>query len=115
VAPHADSGFHGLEDFCASGTLSGEVRYDGAEGADGLTSQVLDAEVHGLPPDTVVYVDWSNDHIRGYIIGDFKTGADGQPIPSSMHVSRLGEVRGVELVLESTSIPPVVLGRLEPC
>jgi hypothetical protein len=76
---------------------------------------LLAVAVTGLPRDNVVYVDWSNDHVRGYIIASFKTNSAGMPIPSSVSVGRLAEVRGVEMVLESVSIPPRVFGRLKPC
>jgi hypothetical protein len=108
-----ESGYRGREDFCAGGPLSGHVLYDGAAGQ--LVPSVLTVAVAGLFPDTLVYVDWSNDHIRGYIIGSFKTDSAGKPIPSSVSMGRLAEVRGVEMVLESVSIPPTVFGRLEPC
>ena len=112
VLPPED-GYQGIEDFCAVEPLSGHVVYDGTAGQ--LVPGVLTAAVAGLPPDNVVYVDWSNDHIRGYIIGSFKTDSAGTPIPSSVRIGRLAETRGVELVLESVSIPPTVFGRLEPC
>jgi hypothetical protein len=43
------------------------------------------------------------------------TDPAGSPIPSSVIIGRLAEMRGVEMVLESVSIPPTVFGRLEPC
>jgi hypothetical protein len=108
-----ESGYRGLEDFCAGAPLSGHVLYDGAAGQ--LVPSVLTVAVAGLPPNSVVYVDWSNDHIRGYIIASFKTDSAGAPIPSSVGADRLAEVRGAEMDLESVSIPPRVFGRLEPC
>ena len=76
---------------------------------------MLTLDVAGLPPNSVAYVDWSNDHIRGYIIASFRTDSAGTPIPSSVSLGRLAEVRGVEMVLESVSIPPTIFGRFEPC
>jgi hypothetical protein len=108
-----ESGYRGQEDFCAGAPLSGHVLYDGTAGQ--LWPRVLTVAVTGLPRDSVAYVDWSNDHVRGYIIASFKTDSAGMPIPSSVSVGRLAEVRGVEMVLESVSIPPTVFGRLEPC
>jgi hypothetical protein len=108
-----EAGYRGLQDFCAGTPLSGHVLYDGTAGR--LMPSVLTAAVARLPPDSVVYVDWSNDHIRGYIIASFKTDSAGAPIPSSVSMGRLAETRGVEMVLESVSIPPTVFGRLEPC
>jgi hypothetical protein len=108
-----EAGYRGLQDFCAEAPLSGHVLYDGRAGQ--LVPGVLIAGVAGLAPDDMVYVDWSNDHIRGYIIASFKTDSAGAPIPSSVSMGRLAETRGVEMVLESVSIPPTVFGRLEPC
>jgi hypothetical protein len=108
-----EAGFRGLEDFCAGAPLTGHVLYDGTAGQ--VVPGILTAAVGGLPPNSAVYVDWSNDHIRGYIVGAFKTDSAGTPIPSSVRMSRLAETRGVEMVLESVSVPPTVFGRLEPC
>jgi hypothetical protein len=108
-----EAGYRGLQNFCAGAPLSGHVLYDGTAGQ--LVPSVLTAAVAGLPPDIVVYVDWSNYHVRGYIIASFKTDSAGAPIPSSVSMGRLAETRGVEMVLESVSIPPTVFSRLEPC
>ncbi len=107
------AGYRGLEDFCAGAPLTGHVRYEGTAGKLGPGSLTL--AVGGLPPNSVVYVDWSNDHIRGYIIGSFTTDSAGTPVQSSLSMGRLAETRGVEMVLESVSVPPTVFGRLEPC
>ena len=107
------AGYRGVEDFCASGPLSGHVLYDGT--AAQLVPSVLTVATTGLPPSTPVYVDWSNDSIRGYLIASFQTDSAGAPIPSSVHMGRLAEVRGVEMVLESTTVPPTIFGRLAPC
>lgn len=109
----SEAGYRRREDFCAGAPLSGHVLYDGTAGQ--LVPGVLTVAVAGLPPDNVVYVDWSNDHIRGYIIASFRTDSAGTSIPFSVSMGRLAEVRGVEMVLESVSIPPTVFGRLEPC
>jgi hypothetical protein len=108
-----EAGYLGVEDFCGSGPLSGNVLYNGTEGR--LVPGVLTVAAAGLPPNVPVYVDWSNNYIRGYIIASFKTDPVGTPIPSSVNIGRLAEVRGVEIVLESTTVPPTVFGRLEPC
>lgn len=107
------AGYRAVENFCASVPLSGHVLYDGSAGQ--LVPSVLTVAIRGLPPDSGVYVDWSNDHIRGYIIASFSTDSTGMPIPSSVSMGRLAEVRGVEMVLESVTIPSTVLGRLQPC
>ena len=107
------TGYRGFENFCASAPLSGHVLYDGSAGQ--LVPSVLTVAIGGLPPYSGVYVDWSNDHIRGYIIASFSTDSTGMPIPSSVSMGRLAEVRGVEMVLESVTIPPTVFGDLQPC
>jgi hypothetical protein len=108
-----EAGYRGREDFCAVTPLSGHVLYDGTAGQ--LVPGVLTVAVADLPPDSEVNVDWSIDDIRGYIIASFKTDSAGTPIPSSVSMGRLAEVRGVEVVLESVDIPLTVFGRLEPC
>ena len=109
----SQAGFRGVENFCASAPLSGHVLYDGMAG--NLVPRALTVAIGGLPSDSGVYVDWSNDHIRGYIIASFSTDSTGMPIPSSVNMSRRAEVPGVEMVLESVTVPPTVFGRLEPC
>ncbi|HWF16368.1 MAG TPA: hypothetical protein VG244_09330 [Acidimicrobiales bacterium] len=113
IADIPEAGYRGVENFCASGPLSGHVFYSGTEGQ--LVPSVLTVAIAGLPPNVPVYVDWSNNDIRGYIIASFKTDPMGTPIPSSVIMGRLAEVRGVEMVLEGTTVPPTVFGRLEPC
>jgi hypothetical protein len=77
--------------------------------------RVLTVVIGGLPPDSGVYVDWWNDDIRGYIIGSFSTDSAGTQIPFSVSRGCLTELRGVEMVFESVTIPPTVFGRLQPC
>jgi hypothetical protein len=106
------AGYRGFENFCAVAPLTGTILYDGTSG--GLT-HVLTVTVGGLPPDDEVNLDWSNNHVRAPVIASFETDSAGTAIPSSVDVSRLGEVRGVEIVLSASSVPNPVLGRLEPC
>ena len=49
------------------------------------------------------------------MIASFETDSLGMAIPSSVNVARLGEVRGVEIVLTAAIVPNPVLGRFEPC
>lgn len=107
-----ESGYRGIENFCAVAPLTGTIHYDGTSGS--LTG-VLTVRISGLPANDEVNVNWSNDHVRVPVIGEFKTDAKGTSIQSSVIVSRLGEVRGVEVVLAAANIPNPVLGRLEPC
>ncbi len=107
-----EAGYRGIEDFCAVAPLTGTIHYDGTRG--GLTDD-LTVSVGGLPSNDAVNVNWSNDHVRVPVIASFETDSRGLAIPSSVNVGRLGEVRGVEVVLTAASVPNPVLGRLEPC
>jgi hypothetical protein len=71
--------------------------------------------VGDLPPNDEVFVNWSNDKVRVPVIASFETDSKGTAIQSSVDLLRLGEVRGVEIVLSAASAPNPVLGRLEPC
>ncbi|HEX4175618.1 MAG TPA: DUF4232 domain-containing protein [Acidimicrobiales bacterium] len=106
------AGYRGFENFCAVAPLTGTILYDGTSGR---LTHVLTLTVSGLPPDDEVNVNWSNDHVRAPVIASFKTDSGGTAIQSSLDVARLGEVRGVEIVLTASSVPNPVLGRLEPC
>ena len=107
-----EAGYRGIESFCAVAPLTGTIHYDGTSG--GLIG-VLALSVGGLPPNDEVFVNWSNDYVRAPVIASFKTDSKGTAIQSSVDVGRLGEVRGVEIVLSAASVPNPVLGRLEPC
>jgi hypothetical protein len=107
------AGYRGVGYFCTSATLSGQVLYNGTVGQ--VVPSVLTVAISGLPPDRGVYVDSSNDHIRGDIIAFFSTDSAGTSIPSSVNTGRLAEVRSVEIVLESVTNPPTFFGRLQPC
>jgi hypothetical protein len=106
------AGYRGIENFCAVAPLTGTIHYNGSSG--GL-SGVLTASVGGLPPNDELNVNWSNNYIRVPVIADFRTDSNGNAIQSSVDVGRLGEVRGVEIVLTAANVPNPVLGRLEPC
>ncbi len=110
--PPPQAGYRGLENFCAVEPLTGTIFYDGTSGT---ITHALTVTVGGLPADDEVNVNWSNDHVRAPVIASFGTDANGTAIPSSVEVRRLGEVRGVEIVLSAASVPNQVLGRLEPC
>ena len=107
-----EAGYRGMENFCAVAPLTGTMHYDGTSGD---LAGALMVGVSGLPPNDEVNVNWSNDHVRVPVIASFETDARGIAIPSSVDVGRLGEVRGVEIVLTAASAPNPVLGRLEPC
>ena len=107
-----EAGYRGIENFCAAAPLTGAIHYEGTSG--GLTG-VLTVNVGGLPPNDAVNVNWSNDHVRVPVIASFEADSKGAAIQSSVDVRRLGEVRGVEIVLTAARVPNPVLGRLEPC
>lgn len=106
------AGYRGVETFCAVAPLTGNIYYDGTSGD--LTG-VLTVSVSGLPPNDEVNVNWSNDYVRAPVIAGFMTDSAGKSVPSSVRVSRLGEVKGVEIVLTAASVPNPVLGHLVPC
>jgi hypothetical protein len=105
-------GYRGIEDFCALAPLTGTIHYDGTSG--GLIG-VLTVSVGGLPPNDEVFLNWSDNYVRAPVIASFQTDSEGTAIQSSVDVGRLGEVRGVEIVLSAASVPNPALGRLEPC
>ena len=107
-----EAGYRGIENFCAVAPLTGTIHYDGTSGR---LAGVLTVSVGGLPPSDAVNVNWSNDHVRVPVIASFETDPQGLAIPSSLDVARLGEVRGVEIVLTAASVPNAILGRLEVC
>jgi hypothetical protein len=106
------SGYRGTENFCAVAPLTGNIHYDGASGE---LAGVLTVTVGGLQPDEWVYAAWSNDYVRSPVIAVFRTDSNGTAVQASVDVERLGEVRGVEILLLAESVPNPVLGRLEPC
>jgi hypothetical protein len=110
--PQLEAGYRGMENFCAVAPLTGTIHYDGTSAP--LTG-VLTLRVGGLPPNDAVFVNWSDDHVRVPVIASFETDSEGSAIQPSVDVDRLGEVRGVEVVLTAASVPNPVLGRLEPC
>ena len=105
-------GYRGIENFCAVAPLTGTIHYDGTSG---VLIGVLFVSVGGLPPNDEVFVNWSNNHVRAPVIASFETDSQGSAIQSTVDVGRLGEVRGVEVVLSAASVPNPALGRLEPC
>jgi hypothetical protein len=102
--------YGGREDFCAVAPLTGHILYDGTTG-----SAVLTLSAGGLPRGSWVGVNWSNDHIRGYLIASFETDSKGTARQSSLRFFRPGEVRGVEMILTGSGTQAPLLCRLEPC
>jgi hypothetical protein len=108
----AQGGYRGIENFCAVAPLTGTIHYDGTSGD---LSGVLTVNVGGLPPDDDVFVNWSDNDVRAPVIAEFKTDAGGKSMQSSLEVGRLGEVRGVAIILTAAAFPNPTLGHLEPC
>jgi hypothetical protein len=108
----AQGGYRGIENFCASAPLTGTIHYDGTSG--GLNG-VLAVSVGGLPPNDNVFVNWADNDVRAPVIAGFRTDSEGTAIQSSVQVGRLGEVRGVEIILSAADVPNTTLGHLEPC
>ena len=100
------AGYRGVESFCAVAPLTGTIHYDGTSG--GL-SGVLTVSVGGLPPNDDVFVNWSNNYVRAPVIAYFKTNSNGVSIQSSTDVDRLAEVKGVEIVLSTATVPESAL------
>jgi hypothetical protein len=105
-------GYRGIENFCAVAPLTGTIHYDGTSGD---LNGVLAVSVGGLPPNDNVFVNWADNDVRAPVIAGFKTDSEGRAIQSSVQVGRLGEVRGVEIILTAADVPNPTLGHLEPC
>jgi hypothetical protein len=105
-----ESGFAQNEQFCAQAPLVGTIEYQ-VSGAN-ATMQV---SVKGLPPQSLVVIDWANNTVRGYEVGDIKTDRSGASIPASLNLFRSGETRGYKVILTTEAIDAVTLGTLWPC
>jgi hypothetical protein len=104
------TGFGGLEYFCAQQPLTGTIRYDSTSG-----EVSMDLAVHGLPSKMFVVINWLNNTVRGYVIGNFTTDGDGASVPTSLHLVRPGEERGYQILLTKAAVEPKTLGVLWPC
>ncbi len=104
------SGFGQDQDFCAQRPLHGTIEYRASKG-----NATMDVMVEGLPPKSLVIVDWANNTVRGYEVGVIATDTGGLSIPSSLHLFRPGETRGYKIVLTTTGADATTLGTLWPC
>ena len=102
--------FAGNETFCAVSPMTGTIRYEVSDGR-----ARLQLAVGGLPESNTVLVNWLNNSIRGYVIGEFATNSTGHPVDSSARLYRPGETRGYEIQLTSSDAQATVLGVLQPC
>lgn len=102
--------FAGNETFCADQPLAGTINYEVSGG------QVrLKLDVQGLPAKSTVIVNWLNNSIRGYVIGEFVSNPAGDSVPTSLRIYRPGETHGYEVQLASSDAQGAVLGVLRPC
>ena len=104
------TGFAGDETFCSSEPLTGTIRYTVSTGEARLR-----LGVGGLPASSTVLVNWLNNSIRGYVIGEFATDSAGSSVGSSSRLYRPGETRGYEILLSTSDSLATVLGVLRPC
>jgi hypothetical protein len=110
ISTPVQSGFGQDEDFCAQRPLHGTIEYRASKG-----NVTMEAEVKGLPPKSLVAIDWANNTVRGYEVGSIATNTNGTSIPSSLNLFRPGETRGYKIVLTTTAIDATTLGTLWPC
>ena len=102
--------FAGHETFCAGSPLTGTIRYEVSRG-----EARLQLGVGGLPASSTVLVNWLNNSIRGYVVGEFSTDWAGSSLNSSARLYRPGETRGYEIQLTSSDAQGTVFGVLRPC
>jgi hypothetical protein len=113
AAPYVVSiqgGYASDEQFCALAPLSGSVRYSTRQG-----SATFELDVGGLPPQSLIAIDWINNAVRGYTVAAFDTDGNGQSETSSLRMFRPGEAKAIGLHLTTTNIASPVLGQLRPC
>ena len=62
------AGFGSNETFCAQPPLKGAISYQVKSGR-----ATLGVGLEGLPRRTLVGIDWANNTVRGYLVGDLRT------------------------------------------
>jgi hypothetical protein len=102
--------FAGNETFCAGSPLTGTIRYEVSQG-----EARLQLGVGGLPRSSTVVINWINNSIRGYVVGEFSSDPAGSSMNSSARLYRPGETRGHEIQLTSSDAQGTVLGVLRSC
>jgi len=110
ISTPVQSGFGQDEDFCAQLPLHGTIEYRASEG-----NATMEVEVKGLPPKSLVVIDWVNNTVRGYEVGSIATDGTGTSNPSSLNLFRPAETRGYKIVLTTTAVDATILGTLWPC
>ena len=103
------SGFAGNEVFCASRPLSGTLSYRVNSGL-----ATLRVAIRHLPRSSLVGVNWSNNRIRGYLIGTVRSDERGDSASGSARLVRPAESRGYSVVLTAPRNKQV-LATMWPC
>ena len=88
------SGYDGNEVFCAPQPLRGTLSYRVGSGRASLR-----AAISHLPRSALVGIDWSNNAVRGYVIGTVRSDGRGNSIPGSERLFRPAESRAYKVVL----------------
>jgi len=88
------SGYDGNEVFCAPQPLRGTLSYRVSSGRASVR-----VAIRHLPRSTLVGIDWSNNAVRGYLIGTVRSDGGGDSIPGSERLFRPAEARGYKVVL----------------
>jgi hypothetical protein len=103
------SGYKGNENFCATQPFGGTITYRVSSGR-----ATIGVALHRLPKRALIGIEWSNNTVRGYLVGTVRTDSRGDSIPGSEKLFRTGESRGYRIVLTST-VDDHALGNLWPC
>lgn len=96
------------ETFCAQRPLTGKINY--VVRGKRVT---LRFAVGGLPPRSVIAVNWINSPARGYVIAFVRSTRRGTARQSTLRIFRGGEVYGQGLQLQNSKFKPI--GELKPC
>ncbi len=88
------SDYDGNEVFCAPQPLRGTLSYRVSSGRASVR-----VAIRHLPRSTLVGIEWSNNAVRGYLIGTARSDRSGDSIPGSERLFRPAEARGYKVVL----------------
>jgi hypothetical protein len=105
------TGYAGNESFCAAGGQPFRGTIDYRVSSDRATIHV---DVRRLPKNALVGIEWSNNTVRGYLVGTVRTDGRGDSIARSAKLFRAGETRGYRVVLTWPD-DNHALGNLWPC
>ncbi len=88
------SGYDGNEVFCAPQPLRGTLSYRVNSGRASVR-----VAIRHLPRSVLVGIDWSNNAVRGYLIGTVRSDGGGDSITGSERLFRPAEARAYKVVL----------------